>query len=310
MKKFIITNSVFALSIIVVILIGLVLPNNTTIKTVDYTLITKHNLLKKAKSPKVILTGGSNVLFGFNSNILQDSLNMPVVNHAIHAGYGLKYILDDVVPFVNKGDILIVSPEYSHFIANNYLGKEPLLFSLTAVPSNIKLLSFKQLAAVSEYIPKFSFNRYKSFLYNLLKSPKPSRKRKDYTQFSINDHGDHFTHWDKAPQSIKSYNFNGTVNIEAITYLIDINKLITAKGAHLYISYPSLSKSNFVENEITIYAIDKALRETSLHIIGQTNDFVFDDNVFYDTAYHLTTKGIHSRSLKLVHQLRKVQLDD
>ncbi len=307
MKHFIKHSVVFAVGVFLLVFIGLVLPNNNLVRTVDYSLLAKHDLLQQNKQPKVVLTGGSNVIFGFNSQILQDNLNYPVVNHAIHAGYGLKYIVEDVLQFVRKGDIIVLSPEYSHFIGNNYYGKEPLLFSLTVKPSNLKLISLQQLASISEFIPQFSFNRIKSFIYNKVKNSKQNiNSKKNYTEFSINKFGDHYTHWDDKGVDLKFYNFNGEVNTEVIEFLNSINDQIENKGAKLIMSFPSLCKSTYEKNEKTIIAIERTLKKyANFKILDTPKDHVYNDNLFYDTSYHLKGEGVMIRSKKLSFELKK-----
>ena len=307
MKHFIKHSVVFAIGVFLLVFIGLILPNNNPVRTVDYSLVAKHNLLKQIKQPKIVLTGGSNVIFGFNSRILQDNLNYPVVNHAIHAGYGLKYIVEDLLQYVNKGDVIILSPEYSHFIGNNFYGKEPLLFSLTVKPSNLKLISLKQFASISEFIPQFSFDRIKSFIYNKVKNSKQNiNSGKNYTEFSINKFGDHYTHWDDKGVDLKFYNFNGEVNVEVIEFLNAINDQIENKGARLIISYPSLCKSTYEKNKKTIIEIENKLKKYgNFKILDTPQDHVYADEVFYDTSYHLTGDGVIVRSKKLVGELKK-----
>ena len=304
MAKFIKYSILFALGIGLVISTGLMLPNNNAIRSVDYSIIAKHKNLQNAKSPKLILTGGSNVLFGFNSKIISDNLHIPVINHSIHAGYGLKYIIEDVIPFAKAGDIIVLSPEYSHFIGTNYLGKEPLLFSLTAKPENLKHISINQIFNVAEFIPKFSFDRMKSFIYNLVKgSIAELDYSKDYGEFSINEFGDHYTHWNKKPTELKIYNFNGEVNIDVIRFLEEKNQELKNKGVKLIISYPSLCLSTYSLNEATINNIHKHLLSSSLSVIDTPLAYSFKDSLFYDSSYHLTGAGVIKRSLKLSTQL-------
>ncbi len=307
MKHFIKHSVVFAVGVFLLVFIGLVLPNNNPVRTVDYSLLTKHNLLQQNKQPKVVLTGGSNVIFGFNSQILQDNLNYPVVNHAIHAGYGLKYIMEDVLQFVNKGDVIVLSPEYSHFIGDNYYGKEPLLFSLTVKPSNLKLVSLQQVASVSEFIPQFSFDRIKSFAYNKVKNQlRRTNSEKNYTEFSINKFGDHYTHWDDKSKDLKFYNFNGVVNVAVIEFLNSINSQIKRKGAKFFISFPSLCSSTYKKNKKTIIAIEKKLKKYGdFKILDTPKDHVYEDELFYDTSYHLNGDGVTIRSKKLASELKE-----
>lgn len=228
-----------------------------------------------------------------------------MVNHAIHAGYGLKYILDDVLPYINKGDTLILSPEYSHFIGNNYLGKEPLLFSLTAVPQNLKLISINQFINVASFIPKFSFGRMKSLVYSLLDPQSTSSNTGVYSEHAINSYGDNHTHWGLKKTDFESYKFTGHINPQTFTYLDQIKQSVEARGAKLFISYPSLCLSTYNINKETINSIKAKLEQSQFHILGVPQLFVYPDSLFYDTPYHLGKQGAGLRTATLLNLLKK-----
>ncbi len=89
--------------------------------------IIKQSMLSaENRKPAIILVGGSNVAFGYDSKIICDSMNMDVVNFGLHAGFGLKYIIDDLSQYIKKGDVIIISPEYAHFFDKMAYGEKPL----------------------------------------------------------------------------------------------------------------------------------------------------------------------------------------
>jgi len=297
---------VFALGFLIIIVIGLLLPNNNPNRSIDYSIKKKHMLLDSIKSSKIILSGGSNVLFGYDSKLIADSLKTPTVNHAIHAGYGLKYILDDLEPFINKGDIIILSPEYSHYLDNNYLGSEPLLFSLTAEPKNIRLLSIRQTLHVMPFVTKFSYDRMKSFIYNLTNKPDLNSNNIDiYGEFAINKNGDNNQHWALNKMPFEVYEFNGDFNDIIIPFLENFKKNIENKGTTLYVAYPSLCQSSYQLNKSIIELIDNKLKKSELNVLGKPDDFVQNDSLFFDTPYHLNGVGVKKRSSQLITFLKE-----
>ncbi len=308
MKKFLIQSIAFFFVCIALLFLGVLLPNKSHPKTVDYALIKKHELINATKSPKVILTGGSNVLFGFNSAILQEELQKPVINHAIHAGYGLQYVLDDILQLnISKGDTVILAPEYSHFIDKNRFGKEPLLFSLTAIPKNLKLLRFQQIINVLPYLPKFALSRMKSYAYTLKNSSTSkdtaSKTQKNYTEYSINTHGDHDTHWNLSKTDFSNYTFYGTVDPGAIEMIENFEQQLQTRGAKLIVTYPSLMASSYQLNIEVINNIYNAIHNAKFDTLGTPLDYVFEDHLFYDTPYHLNGKGVDKRSHLILNQL-------
>lgn len=308
MNKFIYSCILFFSILILFFSIGLVLPNNSPSRSIDYSLIKKHKLLKNIKGNKLILTGGSNVLFGFNSKLISDHIKKPVINHAIHAGYGMKYILDDIEPFINKGDILVFSPEYSHFIDRAYLGKEPLLFSLTAIPKNLNLISLGQLFNILPFLPKFSMDRIKSFIYYIIKKDISNSvtETKTYSEHAISSYGDNNTHWTKGKQQFDSYEFNGKINLKAFEYLEKFQERITQKGAQIIVVYPSLCETSFSLNSLVINQINKKFKEYKININGVPKDFSYSDELFFDTPYHLNGKGVQFRTGQIVKIIEKM----
>ena len=72
--------------------------------------IDKSRRLQQLPSPKIVLVGGSNVCYGVDAKLLQDSLRMPVVDMSINGGVGMSFYYEQVKPFINKGDIVIGIP--------------------------------------------------------------------------------------------------------------------------------------------------------------------------------------------------------
>ncbi len=310
MSKFLKSSIFFSLGLLIVISLGLILPNNQAQKSVDYSLLQKHQLLKKPQTNRLILTGGSNVLFGINSEILSDSLNKITINHAIHAGYGLKYILDDLGRFIKNGDIIIVAPEYSHFLKNNYLGKEPLLFSLTVIPNNLSLISLEQFSAVAEYIPKYSMNRMKSYLSNvLLNTVTTPSKPQNYTQYAVNTYGDHIAHWEKVAQPYNNYVFTGELNLNALEHLKSFEREVNRSGARLLLTFPSVTHEIYQLNKEKIQLIEKSFNTFDFAVIGVPKMFAYEKELFFDSPYHLNKNGAEKRSNQLSNELKKLLND-
>lgn len=84
---------------------------------------------RHALPPRIIFVGGSNLAFGLDSQRIKDSLNINVINYGLHAGIGLKYMVDDISTYARKGDIIVFAPEYSHFYSGLAYGE-----SITIAP--------------------------------------------------------------------------------------------------------------------------------------------------------------------------------
>jgi hypothetical protein len=75
----------------------------------------KHRRLAHTAPPRLIITGGSNVPFGIQSDVLEEALGRKVVNMGLAAGLGLDFMLAEIQPSLRPGDTVLISPEYDLF---------------------------------------------------------------------------------------------------------------------------------------------------------------------------------------------------
>lgn len=161
----------------------------------------KINLLKKhSASPRLILIGGSNLAFGVDSRELEAVYKARVINMGLHAGIGLKFIIDSAKPFLREGDVVVLSFEYNYPFANQMYGDDTLLFLLQNIyPKGYRLLSLPQSLALLEYLPahmreiktKLSHNRLSDELTDC------------YDRRAFNKQGDVIFHWNDKLQNHK-----------------------------------------------------------------------------------------------------------
>jgi len=104
--------------------------------TVMAAVLQKDRLIRTTPSPKIILVGGSNLAFGIDSRLLQDSLHVNVVNMGLYAKLGLRYMLAQVKPYIRAGDIVIVVPEYDQFYGSFSEGDNTLNTALLYAPAD------------------------------------------------------------------------------------------------------------------------------------------------------------------------------
>ncbi|MFW6345608.1 MAG: hypothetical protein ACOC0M_04665, partial [Halomonas sp.] len=72
----------------------------------------KEARLAAVASPKVVILAGSNAWFGLDSGLLEAAWGTPVVNHAVNAALGLRYILASAEPELRAGDLVLMPLEY------------------------------------------------------------------------------------------------------------------------------------------------------------------------------------------------------
>ncbi|CAN5170340.1 hypothetical protein BH10CYA1_BH10CYA1_38850 [soil metagenome] len=76
----------------------------------------KHRILESAaSSQKIIFTGGSNVLYGFDGEKIGRTFNRKVVNMGLCLMFPLAYLFEEIKDTIKPGDIVVVAPEYSSY---------------------------------------------------------------------------------------------------------------------------------------------------------------------------------------------------
>lgn len=79
---------------------------------IDSLYAAKEAAAARAKPPRVLLGGGSSVLFGLRADVLARQWGVPVVNLGTHAGLDLDYLLRRLEPLLAPRDTLLLTLEY------------------------------------------------------------------------------------------------------------------------------------------------------------------------------------------------------
>ena len=272
----------------------------------------KEELLKNTPSPKVILVGGSNVAFGFDSKIIGAKLGMPVVNTGLQGGIGIRFALNFVKPYIHEGDIVIVSPEYEN-ILDQMTGGDVLAEMLMLYPKGFHSLS--SLNEAWEFIRAFPTihtngihlvledkvtNECKECIgnriiyYRSAFDPKTGDITTNNT--NINKFGQHELVLDYTVPNIR-LNQN-------VAFFNQFNQFVASQNAAMYFVYPSIV-DNFDEKTNKVLQKTSAILERNLNfpILGTLKESAFPNDLMFDTFYHLNNRGRTLRSSKIADDL-------
>ena len=276
----------------------------------------KDRLIRNTPSPKIILVGGSNLAFGIDSRMLQDSLGLNVVNMGLYAKLGLKYMLAQVRPYIKRGDIVVIVPEYDQFYGDFSNGDNTLNTALLYAPAD-RIGDFIRSYSVVDVVlrPRVE-NTRRSFLHALAaaagkeKEFFPPDTNPVYNRRSFNEYGDVVSHIGKKgmhPDSIFVSHLPplADFNAETIEDLNGIADKAKDEGARAYFMFPSYIDRSYT---INVGAIDSLTRKLTkgmrIPVVGTAADFSYPKNLFFDTRYHLNEEGRRLRTLEMVKILR------
>lgn len=277
----------------------------------------KDRLIRNTGSPKIILVGGSNLAFGIDSRMMHDSLGMNVVNMGLYAKLGLRYMLAQVKPYIKRGDVVVVVPEYDQFYGDFANGDNTLNTALLYAP-NDRIRDFVRSYSVVDVVlrPRVE-NARRSFLRAAATAVGkeeqffPPDTNPVYNRRSFNQYGDVVSHIGKPamdPDSIfvrelpPSKDFNG----RTIADLNEIAEKADEEGAHAYFLFPSYIDRSYLINIEAIGSLRLRLEKgMQIPIVGGAKDFAYPGRYFFDTRYHLNEEGRRVRTAQIIAMLRE-----
>lgn len=297
MKLFFIKASIFvALSLTIFILVSLAYRVDLS-NTYMSIIVDKHNRLDSFTENRLIMVGGSNLPFGLNSQTIQEQLGVNAVNMGLNAGLGRRFMINEIMPSVRKGDIVLLILEYELWdpthTANDALVERVQYFYPNAKDYysfswserlNLTYAHFKKVCAFP-IPPSETVYSYSAF--------------DQYCEIAV----------DRQPTSNPQRITGNIPSIESLGDASIVKKLsdqCVAVGAQLVISFPSYPKRVYESNIKQITALDAAIRRELpfIKVIGTPETFLVDDSRLFDTPYHLTTQGAKERTDVLITLLK------
>jgi hypothetical protein len=90
------------------------------------------------REPKVLIVGGSNVLFGIDADSLAARIERPVVAYGLHAAMGIDVIAELSTDLIGEGDVVVFVPELAGFKATHLFSPSLRGDWLTSRPFSIR----------------------------------------------------------------------------------------------------------------------------------------------------------------------------
>lgn len=276
----------------------------------------KHRILRETPSPKVILIGGSNLALGLDSALLKNLLKRPVVNMGTCIQVGLGYMLREIEADVNDGDIVVVIPEYEHWV-DQFNGDKYLLMLPAIMPQSVAWLTPSYLnstLSVSRITGDFSWMTHKRSRH-ILPPPLTGVASDDdavlYNYSGFNRLGDFVAHldlpgksFDNSQASLADFSHPNPAAIQAFN---SITKQMQARGAKIVL-LPPVTTASFVRHRKL--QLDSFYKEVSACLNAQVVDdyagYALADKYFFDCIYHVRKEGRKLRTEQVAADLNRI----
>jgi hypothetical protein len=274
----------------------------------------KQELLERQSSPRIILVGGSNLNFGIDSAEIERLTGYHPVNMGLNVGDGLAFMLKNVTPWLRRGDVVVISPEYEHY-GDFFNGKGDFLYAeVEHRPSMIKSFTAGNYLEVLDkgYIIAGSILRYTVQRRGELIKQQLADKDSPYRRDAFNQYGDLARHTHQISWLQKTTNFIGPADVQvtpekitrAINRLNEFNDECRKKGVRVFYSFPPVPQELFERHGPIIQEIAADLqRRLRFTILDTPAAMTFPLDNFYDSVYHLTGDGSTKRTNQLIKEL-------
>ena len=255
---------------------------------------------------RLLLVGGSGTAFAIDSQLLEDSLHMPVINLGIHAGLGLPFMLREVQKMARSGDVVLLTPEYLLSHGDDYTQ----FFASEFYPPALNYMTFN---GPYNYTTRRSIYYLKRIQNSLLVGVDDQRKaiisdtNSVYFRAGFSSRGDLI-----SPLNNRRSVDIGKIQLIYRGYDTEIG-LINAAAANMpgvttLITYPALAQSQFLANELAISQYADQLKKLQLvKLIGTPERVMYPDSCFFDTPYHLGTTCRQNYSKQLFYYFKTLR---
>jgi hypothetical protein len=111
MKRLAIKSVLLALLVLSTLVVIFLLP----VPSSDFlsAIIDKRDLLQDGRQDRVVFVGGSGLIDGLDSGLVETRLRRPVVNMGLYIGFAITPLLREIEPRLRAGDTVVIIPEYS-----------------------------------------------------------------------------------------------------------------------------------------------------------------------------------------------------
>lgn len=281
-------------------------------------LLRKYDYLVSLKNKKkIIVIGGSGVAFGLDGDLIKRETGYEVVNFGLHAGMGQRIMLELSKAGIGKEDIVILAFELDYLEkSDDYLDRIGADLVLQGIDNRVSLYknfyleSYKQVfnylpIHYEKYVKNFKIEEVGSAverigMYNLVIFDERGYMTYPRNEF-LRIFSDTQIHLNFSKEISLHKNFLKTIK--------NYKKFVEKRGANLYFAMApvvDLSIENERTKEILMSAPMKVEEQTEIIFISKNPlEYLFPQELMFDTTYHCNTKGAEHRSSLLIKDLRE-----
>ena len=270
----------------------------------------KHAHVLQPGDHRIIFVGGSNVAFGVDSSIFERQTHRRTINLGLQGAIGLSHMLQEATDVARAGDLVVVMPEYDEFFGDLMDGGLVVIYLLQSNRSALKYVStWPQWRALSKHAllanRMATMRRVDQLKLFVRGTPAVDPGPIVYGREGFDVHGDLLTHLSMPPDVARvraaCLPIEGDLNPRAFTALSRSAEIVSKRGGQLVVIYPPFARTCWNINRSHVETVAASMPD---HLARTTPfEWVYSDDAFLDTQYHLAGEGRQRHSIKLLAAL-------
>jgi hypothetical protein len=269
----------------------------------------KHARIQSLTSPKIIIVGGSNSIYGIDSELIEKETKLHVANMSLHGGLSYNFMANEIKLYISEGDIIIISLEYGYFFTQSTY-TNVLYRVLEVYPTGLLYVEKKMFFKV---LFSYFIHRIKKNIDFYVLQKKKRKVPSAYSRAKINKYGDHIGHLDQKKRkvltgkSIKRER-NNKISDNFLSVTKELIHTAKAKKANVLFTFPPIAKSRY-DKKVGSYIFSE-LKDRGYQVISKPVHYAYDDKLFFDTQYHLNKTGRLLRTKQLIDDISQYYFND
>lgn len=272
-----------------------------------------YSKLRGAEGKKIVVIGTSSVAFGVDSALIEEQLraagaDYEVCNFGLYGALGTKVMLDLSRDSIGEGDIVIFAPELSEQTLSLYFSASEMWRAADCDYSLFFGIAKENLSAMTG-----NFTSYVAEKTACVRSGSPASPSGVYAHSSFDGNCDMKNAERGYNIMLGGYDVTNMLELDAdmfseqfVDYVNDYNDYITSRGAVMYFSFPPINASclkSYDEEDVEKFwsALSKLF---DCKIISDVNDYIMDEEWFFDTNFHVNSSGMTVHSVSLLNDIK------
>lgn len=268
---------------------------------------------------RIVMIGGSNLAFGIDSRLIESLAGCPVANMGMNGYFGVRFMLAEADAGLRRGDVAVIALEYDSFVKSVEGSGADLLMVGKTVPRTVKYMTFRQVASGVTQIPfvvrskmsRVAGEAFQGMYDAALGSSDPDPAGPDINAIEslsgFTPEGDLVAHLDVEWQGGHEDGLDLTelpVDPKLFPLIREFSERMNERGVDVVFSYSPVMRRYYIRHQPAIERVHAMARQELEGVAAVPSDpgvFVYEEDSFFDTVYHLGREGREHRS-RLVAQ--------